>query len=643
MRGLVFFMPTTAASTALSGTLRREDPTQFYRLDKCIGKGSYGKVYRAHPKAGGPTVAFKVLPLDEGESSISLDMQRELLSLQECSHPRVVNYHDAYIRDNRLWIAMEYCLCSVQSVMRLQQAPLSEPEIAAVLVEALRGLQYLHTERQIIHRDVKAGNILLTDKGEVKLADFGVSAQMTGTLTKRNTVIGTPMWMSPEMIEAGSYDQRTDIWSLGITAIELAEMNPPHHDVNPPVRVLFMIPSHPPPTLTQPEQWSEAFTSFLAQCLTKDPASRPDSTQALAHPFATAAETSGGAALTAMTRRHLRLQAEKRSAKRATSPAVEGSTLKSTLRLDGSEPGSSSHEPAASSDAADATLLHAVQSGAQDGTCTLGGSSAAAGIAGGWTLSPALPSDGTLPRDSTLQMDGTLPRDGTLQMDGTGLPQGLAAAAGDGGTLVSKGTNRTSSSGNFSFMDDYEDEVDDLHYDDDDADGAGGGTMQTLEVGQAAAALEQVRVGGKGTAGANGEAASSRLPASPSGGSPSGTLQWDQAGTLGAPSSLDATLPGPAEQGTLPWSAAAIDLVGDHGTAGAARCGPSGVAAAGAPAVAGGHTGGAGPGAGGGGTAQSSGGTMRRNSSGNRSGILATLRRTLTPRSGVSSPRPSEA
>ena len=608
------------SASSLSGTLRREDPTQLYSFDKCIGKGSYGKVYRAHPKAGGPTVAFKVLPLDEGENSISLDMQRELLSLRECSHPRVVNYHDAYIRDNRLWIAMEYCLCSAQGVMRLQQAPLSEPEIAAVLTEALRGLQYLHTERQIIHRDVKAGNILLTDKGEVKLADFGVSAQMTGTLSKRNTVIGTPMWMSPEMIEAGSYDQRTDLWSLGITAIELAEMNPPHHDVNPPVRVLFLIPSHPPPTLKPPEQWSEAFHSFLAQCLTKDPAARPDSTQALAHPFATAAETSGGAVLTAMTRRHLQLQAEKRSAKQAAEPTVEGSTLKSTLRLDGSEPGSSSHEPAASSDAADATLLHAVQSGAQDGTSTLGGSSAAAGIAGGWTLNAALPSDGTLPRDSTLHTDGG------------SLPEGLAAA-GDGGTLVAK-SKQGSSSGNFSFMDDYEDEVDDLHYDD--TDGAGG-TMQTLEVGQAAAALQQVQLDGGGTAGANGEAGSSRLPASPS-----GTLKWDQAGTLDATlpgaTALDVTLPGPAEQGTLPWGAAAADLVGDHGTMGAARCGPSG-AAAGAPAPAEGHAGGAVSGAGG----QGAGGTMRRNSSGNRSGILATLRRTLTPRSGVSSPRPSDA
>ena len=182
-----------------------------------------------------------------------------------------------------------------------------------------------------------------------------------------------------------------------------------------------------------------------------------------------------------MTRRHLQLQAEKRSAKQAAEPTVEGSTLKSTLRLDGSEPGSSSHEPAASSDAADATLLHAVQSGAQDGTSTLGGSSAAAGIAGGWTLN-ALPSDGTLPRDSTLHTDGG------------SLPEGLAAA-GDGGTLVAK-SKQGSSSGNFSFMDDYEDEVDDLHYDD--TDGAGG-TMQTLEVGQAAAALQQVQLDGSGT------------------------------------------------------------------------------------------------------------------------------------------------
>ena len=147
-------------------SVRRDDPTLTYTFERCIGKGSYGKVYRAVPKAGGETVAFKVLPLEDGESSISLDMRRELLSLRECDHPRVVRYHDAYIRDNRLWIAMEYCLCSAQGVIRTSQRPLSEPQLACVLVEALRGLHYLHSERQIIHRDVKAGNILITAEGQ---------------------------------------------------------------------------------------------------------------------------------------------------------------------------------------------------------------------------------------------------------------------------------------------------------------------------------------------------------------------------------------------------------------------------------------------------------------------------------------------
>ena len=157
-------------------SVRRDDPTLTYTFERCIGKGSYGKVYRAVPKAGGETVAFKVLPLEDGESSISLDMRRELLSLRECDHPRVVRYHDAYIRDNRLWIAMEYCMCSAQGVIRTSQRPLSEPQLACVLVEALRGLHYLHSERQIIHRDVKAGNILITAAGQGQLVANGVCA-----------------------------------------------------------------------------------------------------------------------------------------------------------------------------------------------------------------------------------------------------------------------------------------------------------------------------------------------------------------------------------------------------------------------------------------------------------------------------------
>eukprot|EP00966_Prymnesium_polylepis_P300568 6946254-Prymnesium_polylepis.1 len=131
------------------------------------------------------------MPLDEGEEGLSADIQRELLSLKECDDSRVVRYFAAYIQESRLWIAMEYCQCSTQGVMRVSHHPLAEAEIAAVCAEALRGLLYLHTVQQIIHRDVKAANILLTERGEVKLADFGVSARLSGTLTKRNTVIGS--------------------------------------------------------------------------------------------------------------------------------------------------------------------------------------------------------------------------------------------------------------------------------------------------------------------------------------------------------------------------------------------------------------------------------------------------------------------
>ena len=199
------------------------DPLADYTLDRIVGTGSYGKVYRAVRKDDGSTVAFKVLPLDEG-ADLSLDMQREILGLRDCAHPNVVRYLAAYLTADRLWVAMEFCLCSAAAAMRETGHPLSEPQIACVCACALRGLAYLHGERGIIHRDVKGANLLLTEGGEVKLADFGASAQLKSEQTKRNTVIGTPMWMSPEMIAEGTYDKRTDVWSLGITALELAQM-----------------------------------------------------------------------------------------------------------------------------------------------------------------------------------------------------------------------------------------------------------------------------------------------------------------------------------------------------------------------------------------------------------------------------------
>jgi len=142
-----------------------------------------------------------------------------------------------------------------------------------------------------IHRDIKAGNILLNEKGEGKLADFGVSGQLSDTMAKRQTVIGTPFWMAPEVIQEVGYDVRADIWSLGITAIELAEGKPPYSNIHP-MRAIFMIPSRPPPKFSEPDNWSKDFNDFIAQCLTKNPEQRPQAADLLKSSFIVKAKTS---------------------------------------------------------------------------------------------------------------------------------------------------------------------------------------------------------------------------------------------------------------------------------------------------------------------------------------------------------------
>lgn len=180
---------------------------------------------------------------------------------------------------------MEYCGAgSVRDICKLVDGPLTEAQIAVICREALQGLAFLHSIGKI-HRDIKGGNILLKDNGEVKLADFGVSAQLDGTLAKRNTFIGTPYWMAPEVIQESSYDGKADVWSIGITAIEMAELVPPHAQVHP-MRVLFKILRDPPPKLSRKgTSWSEQFHEFVAKCCVKDPNLRMTSTQALKEKF----------------------------------------------------------------------------------------------------------------------------------------------------------------------------------------------------------------------------------------------------------------------------------------------------------------------------------------------------------------------
>lgn len=179
---------------------------------------------------------------------------------------------------------MEYCGGgSIAEVCKVLDSGLDEDAIALICREALKGLKYLHKIHKL-HRDIKGGNILLTENGQVKLADFGVSAKLFDTFSKRNTFVGTPYWMAPEVVLESMYDGRADVWSLGITAIEMAEINPPNADMHP-MRVLMMIPRSGKPRLKNKERWSSEFHDFLSQCFEKDMRNRPTAEMLLKHPF----------------------------------------------------------------------------------------------------------------------------------------------------------------------------------------------------------------------------------------------------------------------------------------------------------------------------------------------------------------------
>ncbi|EIE20841.1 Pkinase-domain-containing protein [Coccomyxa subellipsoidea C-169] len=246
------------------------------------GQGSYGSVYQARVKDSDETVAIKVIPV--GEHDEIGEIQKEIDMLKECNHPNVVHYLGSWKTKGALWIAMEFCGGgSVSDLVQAAEGPLAEEIISYICAETLAGLNYLHAIGKV-HRDIKCGNILLTEAGEVKLADFGVAAQLTHTMSKRNTFIGTPHWMAPEVIQESRYDSKVDVWALGISAIEMAEATPPRWAVHP-MRVIFMISREPPPQLADKHAWSPAFQSFVASTLRKDPAVRPAAKELQQHEF----------------------------------------------------------------------------------------------------------------------------------------------------------------------------------------------------------------------------------------------------------------------------------------------------------------------------------------------------------------------
>ncbi|XP_020784055.1 serine/threonine-protein kinase 4-like [Boleophthalmus pectinirostris] len=262
-------------------------PEQVFDVLEKLGEGSYGCVHKAHYKETGEIVAIKQVPVESDLQEII----KEISIMQQCNSPHVVRYYGSYFKNRELWIVMEYCGAgSVSDIIRIRNKTLTEEEIATILQSTLKGLEYLHFMRKI-HRDIKAGNILLNTEGQAKLADFGVAGQLTDTMAKRNTVIGTPFWMAPEVIQEIGYNCVADIWSLGITAIEMAEGKPPYADIHP-MRAIFMIPTNPPPTFRNPDLWSSSFQDFVKQCLVKIPEKRATATQLLQHPFIKSAKPS---------------------------------------------------------------------------------------------------------------------------------------------------------------------------------------------------------------------------------------------------------------------------------------------------------------------------------------------------------------
>ncbi|KAL4974199.1 kinase-like domain-containing protein [Aspergillus desertorum] len=255
------------------------DPETLYMKQNCIGGGSFGRVYKGVDKRNGKSVAIKIIDVENAEDEVE-DIIQEIAILSELNSPYVTRYHGSYLKGSSLWIVMEFCSGgSCSDLMR--PGPIPEEYIVIIIRELLKGLDYLHSDKKL-HRDVKAANILLTSGGQVKLADFGVSSQLSATMTKKNTFVGTPFWMAPEVIKQSGYDYKADIWSLGITAIELANGEPPYSDIHP-MKVLFLIPKNPPPTLQG--EYSKPFKNFVELCLRRDPRERPTAKELLEHPF----------------------------------------------------------------------------------------------------------------------------------------------------------------------------------------------------------------------------------------------------------------------------------------------------------------------------------------------------------------------
>mmetsp|Transcript_7085 Transcript_7085/g.10602 ORF Transcript_7085/g.10602 Transcript_7085/m.10602 type:complete len:408 (+) Transcript_7085:119-1342(+) len=271
-----------------------------YNLEKKIGQGAFAVVWKAFCYEKDCNVAIKVMDLENVTHAFE-DIRQEVNAMRLCAHPNVVRCFASFVHKNELWLVMQFmdkgsCFHVMDVAKRKGFNPgMREDWIAYILKETLSGLNYFHQDGQI-HRDIKAGNILLSSDGSVQLADFGVAGWLIGYGKRRSTVktfVGTPCWMAPEVMEQGEgYNQRADIWSLGITALELAKGFAPYAKLDP-MKVLLMTIEQDPPGLKsyrddkQPtgEPFTRSFKEFVRLCLQKDPKKRPNCSTLLNHSF----------------------------------------------------------------------------------------------------------------------------------------------------------------------------------------------------------------------------------------------------------------------------------------------------------------------------------------------------------------------
>ena len=276
--------------------MSRKFSADQFSLSTELGRGAFGVVYLAQDRVTHRQVAVKQIDL-ESTQDLS-EIQQEILMLSTCHHKNITQYYGCFMKGYKLWIIMEYLGAGSCSDL-LTAGPFSEQVISYIVGRVLNALLYLHDNGKI-HRDIKAANILIGLNGEVKLADFGVATQLSNNLSKRLTFVGTPYWMAPEIIKQEEYSFKADVWSLGITAIEMAYGKPPLTEFDP-MRVLFRITEGPPPSLDS--SFSESFKDFTDKCLIKDPAKRLSVKDLLKHPFIKVGEKTNSKEIRALLER----------------------------------------------------------------------------------------------------------------------------------------------------------------------------------------------------------------------------------------------------------------------------------------------------------------------------------------------------